>query len=169
MANVIPVEAIESKILLIRGKKVMLDKDLALLYGVTTKHLKRSVMRNPLRFPSDFMFKLNKKEYQNLRCQFGTSSWGGTRYFPYVFTEQGVAMLSSVLNSRRAILVNLQIMRTFIKLRELLSSHRDLKQKIEELEQKYDHQFKVVFDVIKELIDPKVDTKPKQFGFVPSK
>jgi phage regulator Rha-like protein len=121
----IPTEIIEKKILLIRGEKVMLDADLAELYAVETKMLVRAVKRNIDRFPEDFMFQLAEEEFQNLRFQFGTSSqWGGRRYLPYVFTEQGVAMLSSVLNSERAVQVNIAIMRTFVKLRELLSTNK---------------------------------------------
>ena len=142
----------------------MLDRDLAVLYGVETKYLKRQVNRNIERFPEDFIFQLTKEELDNLRCQFGTSSWGGIRYLPYAFTEQGVAMLSSVLKSKRAIQVNIQIMRAFIKLKEMLSTHKDLKQKIEEMEKKYDYQFKIVFDAIKQLLEPPVVPKGK-IGF----
>lgn len=109
--EIVPQQIIESKILIIRGKKVMLDRDLAVLYSVETKMLKRAVKRNIERFPEDFMFQLIKEEFDNLRCHFGTSSWGGQRYLPYAFTENGVAMLSSILNSERAIIVNIQIMR----------------------------------------------------------
>ncbi len=158
-------EKIETKILFIRGLKVMLDKDLAKLYGVETKQLTRQVRRNILRFPSDFMFHLTVQEVTNLRCQFGTSSWGGQRYKPYVFTEQGIAMLSSVLNSERSIQVNIQIMRTFTKLRQLMATHEGLRRKIEEMEKKYDYQFKIVFDAIKQLLEsPKHDSK-KRIGF----
>jgi len=142
----------------------MLDRDLANLYGVETKYLKRQVNRNISRFPDDFMFQLTREELNNLRLHFGTSSWGGTRYLPYAFTEQGIAMLSSVLNSERAIQVNIQIMRAFIKLKEMLSTHKDLKQKIEEMEKKYDYQFKIVFDAIKQLLEPPVKPKVK-IGF----
>jgi hypothetical protein len=126
---VIPDELIMSKIFLIRDKKVMLDNDLSELYEVETKQLKRSVRRNIKRFPEDFMFELTVKEFTNLRSQFGTSNWGGVRYVPMAFTEQGVAMLSSVLNSERAIAVNIQIIRLFTKMRELLSTHKDILQK----------------------------------------
>lgn len=129
VTNFIPQETIESKILLLRGKKVMLDKDLAILYGVETKYLKRQVRRNLDRFPSDFMFQLSKQEFKDWRCQFVTSNSAdkmGLRYPPHVFTEPGVAMLSSVLNSKRAIQVNIQIIRTFIKLRKMLLTHIDL-------------------------------------------
>jgi phage regulator Rha-like protein len=142
----------------------MLDRDLANLYGVETKYLKRQVNRNISRFPDDFMFQLTREELNNLRLHFGTSSWGGTRYLPYAFTEQGIAMLSSVLNSERAIQVNIQIMRAFIKLKEMLATHKDLKQKIEEMEKKYDYQFKIVFDAIKQLLEPPEEPKGKM-GF----
>ena len=136
MSTVIVSEVIENKIFLIRGKKVMLDYDLALLYGVEVKQLKRAVKRNVERFPQDFMFALAKAEYKSLRCQIGTLDRGKhSKYLPYAFTEQGVAMLSSVLNSKRAIRVNIQIMRIFTKLRDMLIAHKDLRLKIEEMEQ----------------------------------
>ncbi|HHT9106781.1 MAG TPA: ORF6N domain-containing protein [Candidatus Wujingus californicus] len=160
----IPQESIESKIFSIRSKRVMLDRDLASLYGVTTGNLNKAVSRNIERFPEDFMFQLTKEEFKNLIFHFGTSSWGGTRKLPRAFTEQGVAMLSSVLNSKRAIQVNIQIMRAFIKLKEMLSTHKDLKQKIEEMEKKYDYQFKIVFDAIKQLLEPPAESKGK-IGF----
>ncbi|VAW15897.1 hypothetical protein MNBD_BACTEROID05-270, partial [hydrothermal vent metagenome] len=150
--TLIPKESLEQKILLIRGKKVMLDRDLAQLYGVETKQLTRQVRRNQDRFPPDFLLTLTKDEVKNLKCHFGTSSWGGTRKTPLAFTEHGILMLSSVLNSQKAIQVNIQIMRTFTKLRELMSTHKDLKRKIEIMEKKYDHQFRVVFETIKRLI-----------------
>lgn len=157
-------QTVESKILLIRERRVMLDKDLALLYGVETKALNRAVKRNLERFPDDFMFQLTRVEFENLRFHFGTSSWGGQRYMPFAFTENGVAMLSSVLNSTRAIQVNIQIMRTFTRLRELLLTHKELHRKIEDMENKYDVQFRVVFDAIRELMAP--PTKPrKKIGF----
>ncbi|MDD2805852.1 MAG: ORF6N domain-containing protein [Elusimicrobiales bacterium] len=166
--DIVPQEALESKILLIRGHKVMLDRDLAALYGVETKALKRSVKRNMYRFPPDFMFMLSAAEMKDLRCQFGPSSWGGHRYNAYAFTENGVAMLSSVLNSRRAIEVNVRIMRTFTRLRELLLSHRDLARRLDELEKKYDRQFKGVFDAIKALMEPPDGPEPKKItGFKP--
>lgn len=161
MTDLVLVERIEKRIYLIRSQKVMLDSDLAMLYGVPTKVLVQAVKRNIKRFPVDFMFQLAKDEFlrcqkgvSNLRSQFVTSNYGGRRYLPYAFTEQGVAMLSSVLNSERAIQVNIQIMRTFSKLRRILESHKDLARKIEELERKYDSQFKVVFDAIRELMKP---------------
>ncbi len=162
--DLIPQERIESQILLIRGQKVMLDRDLAILYRVETAQLTRQVRRNIGRFPGDFMLQLTKEEFTNLKCHFGTSSWGGTRKLPYVFTEQGVAMLSSVLNSNRAILVNIQIMRAFTKLRQMLLTHKDLKRKIEAMENKYDQQFKVVFEAIRRLLEPP-PTPKRQIGF----
>jgi hypothetical protein len=151
----IPVERIEKAILLIRGQKVMLDKDLAELYGVETKQLKRAVRRNIHRFPSDFMFELTKDEYDSLRYQFGTLKRGQhTKYLSLAFTEQGVAMLSSVLNSDRAVEVNIVIMRAFVRLREMISTHRDLLRKLEEMEKKYDEQFRVVFEAIRQLMTP---------------
>jgi len=136
-----------------------------LVYGVTTSNLNKAVRRNIERFPEDFMFQLSKEEFENLKFHFGTSSWGGTRKLPHAFTENGVAMLSSVLNSDRAIKVNIQIMRTFTKLREMLMTHKDLKKKIEAMEKKYDYHFKIVFDAIKELLEPPVKTK-KKIGFL---
>ena len=164
--SLIPVECIERSILLIRGHKLILDADLAALYGVETKQLIRAVKRNLPRFPDDFMIQLNKEESENLRFHFGTSSqWGGRRYPPYAFTEQGVAMLSSVLRSKRAVQVNIEIMRTFVRLRRLLASHADLARKLDSLEKKYDTQFKVVFDAISELMKPP-ETKKRPIGFL---
>jgi hypothetical protein len=158
-------EEIAKKILLVRGKKVMLDKDLAELYQAETKVLIQAVKRNKKRFPEDFMFQLNKKEFDSLRSHFVTSKKrGGRRYRPYVFTEQGVAMLSSVLNSQRAIMVNIVIMRTFVKLRKILVSHKVLLKKIENVEKKYDSQFRVIFEAIKQLMAE--EEKPKRnIGF----
>jgi len=164
MANLVPVERIENKIYLIRGQKVMLDLDLALLYGVKTKVLNQAVKRNIDRFPIDFMFQLNKSEFANLRSQIVTSSWGGLRKRPFAFTEHGVLMLSSVLNSKRAIQVNIQIMRAFTRLRQILATHKELREKIELMERKYDKQFRVVFEYIKSLLD---DGKRKdRIGFM---
>jgi len=162
----IPQEVIQSKIFIIRGKKVMLDRDLAELYGVETKYLTRQVRRNKERFPNEFLVTLTRQEVSILRCQIGTSSWGGQRYLPYAFTEHGILMLSSILNSKRAIQVNIQIMKTFIQLREMLASHKELRQKIEEMEKKYDHQFKVIFKAIKELLKPPQKLK-EPIGFRP--
>jgi phage regulator Rha-like protein len=159
-------EVIERKIYLTRGHKVMLDSDLAELYEVETKVLLQAVKRNVQRFPEDFMFQLNDEEFMNLRSQIVTSSsgHGGRRYLPYVFTEQGVAMLSSVLHSERAVQVNIAIMRTFVKLREMLSSNAELARKLNTLEKKYDSQFKIVFDAIRQLMTP--PEKPKRkIGF----
>ena len=161
----VPIEKITDKIYLLRGHNVMLDRDLAELYNVETKALKQAVRRNLRRFPSDFMFELNKEEFQNLRSQFVTSSWGGARYVPMAFTEQGVAMISSVLNSERAILVNIEIMRAFTQLRNMLATHGDLKRKIEAMEKKYDDQFRIVFEAITQLIEE--DEKPKKkIGYI---
>lgn len=163
---VLPEEFIQNKIFIIRSKKVMIDSDLAMLYGVETKNLNKAVKRNIERFPEDFMFQLNKKEANSLRFQFGTSKTGsgGRRYLPYVFTQEGVAMLSSILNSERAIHVNIQIMRAFVKLRELMASHKDLRNKIEQMEKKYDRQCQIVFNAIKRLLEP--PQKPKRpIGF----
>jgi phage regulator Rha-like protein len=133
----------------------MLDRDLAELYGIETKQLKRAVRRNITRFPNDFMFELTKEEYDSLRCQFGTLKKGEhSKYFPFVFTEQGVAMLSSVLNSERAVQVNIEIMRAFVRLRQMLAAHADLERRLDALEERYDEQFKVVFDAIRALMKP---------------
>jgi len=162
--SIIPNEIIQQKIYFIRGEKVMLDKDLAGLYGVETKVLNLAVKRNNDRFPADFMFQLNEKEFDNLRFQIETSSYGGRRYLPYVFTEQGVSMLSSVLNSKRAIQVNIQIMRTFTQIRKMLIGNKKLREKIERMEKKYDKNFQGVFQAIKMLL--KEDEKPKKLiGF----
>ena len=161
MANIVSVEVIANKIFEIRGKKVMLDRDLAELYGVQTKHLTRQVRRNIKRFPSDFMIRLTRKEYRGfLRCQFGALEMGKySKYLPYAFTEQGIAMLSSALNSDRAIRVNIQIMRAFIQLRKMLITNSDLRHKIEEMEKKYDKQFAIVFEAIKQLLQPPKQTR----------
>jgi phage regulator Rha-like protein len=131
-----------------RGQKVMLDRDLAELYKVETAQLKRQVRRNISRFPDDFMFELTADEFENLRCQIDASSWGGTRYAPMAFTQQGVAMLASVLNSDRAIKVNIQIVRAFVRLRQMISSHDDLRRKIEAMEKKYDEQFRAIRELL---------------------
>jgi len=164
--SLIPLERIERSILLIRGVKVMLDADLSALYDVETKQLIQAVKRNIFRFPSDFMFQLSKEEFENLRSQFDTSShWGGRRYPPYAFTEQGVAMLSSVLRSKRAVQVNIEIMRAFVRLRQILASNKELAKKLDELEKKYDAQFRVVFEAIRELMKPP-ETKRRPIGFL---
>ncbi len=154
MSDLIPMESITGKIIVLRGMKVMLDRDLADLYGVATKALKRQVRRNSDRFPNDFMFELSKEELIDWRCQFVTSNSDkmGLRYPPLAFTEQSVAMLSSVLNSKRAIQVNIQIMRAFTKFRRMMADNEDLRLKIEEMEAKYDDQFRLVFEAIKQLL-----------------
>ena len=177
--TVVPVERIEKAILYIRGQKVMLDSVLAELYGVETKVLNRAVKRNIDRFPDDFMFQLTDKEWDSLRCQFGTSNVdsnlrcqigtskpgrGGKRYLPYVFTEQGVAMLSSVLKSERAVKVNIEIMRAFVRLRRMIASNKELSKRLDELEKKYDSQFKCVFDAIRQLMTP-ADKEMRKIGF----
>ncbi len=167
MANLIPYEVVEKNIFFLRENKVMFDRDLAKLYGVSTSNLNKAVSRNIERFPSDFMFQLNKKEFEILKFQFGTSRWGGTRKLPFVFTEQGVAMLSSVLRSKRAVQVNIAIMRTFVKLREMVNNNKELSKKLEALEKKFDtHDLKIktIFDVIKDLMLPEKNTKPR-IGF----
>jgi hypothetical protein len=168
--DVVPVEVIERRIYLIRGQKVMIDSDLAELYQVETSNLNKAAKRNLDRFPSDFMFQLTKDEADSLRFQIGISKpegRGGRRYLPYVFTEQGIAMLSSVLNSDRAVLVNIAIMRAFVKLREIMATHKDLAHKIDALERKYakhDQQIQIVFDAIKKLLQPPVSPK-RRIGF----
>jgi hypothetical protein len=173
-AELIIAERIEQRIFLIRGKKVMLDRDLAELYGVTTKALNQAVKRNIKRFPGDFMFQLTEQEFKiwksqivtsksapSLRSQFVTLKRGQhAKYLPCAFTEHGILMLSSVLNSDKAIFVNIQIMRTFTKLRELIAEHKDLQQKISELEKKYDRKFNIIFEAIRKLLEPP-RAKPK--------
>jgi hypothetical protein len=175
-AVVVPMERITQTILLLRGHKVILDSDLAELYEVPTKVLVQAVKRNSDRFPDDFMFQLTTEEFDNLRYQSDTSSlrsqivtsrWGGRRYPPYVFTEQGVAMLSSVLHSDRAIHVNIEIMRAFVRLRQMLASNAELARKLATLERKYDAQFKIVFDAIRELMTPPEPKKKRPIGFGP--
>jgi hypothetical protein len=166
MKALVPVELIENKIYLIRGQKVMLDRDLAELYGVETRVLNQAVRRNMDRFPDDFLFSLTREEIMNL-SQFVISSALKIKHAPnvFVFTEQGVAMLSSVLHSKRAAQVNIAIMRTFVKLREMISSHKDLARKLEDLEKKYDMQFKVVFDAIRQLMATP-EPRQKKIGFI---
>lgn len=166
---VIPAERIERAILVIRGQKIMLDRDLAELYGVETKQLVRQMKRNSDRFPADFAFRLAQQEVIDLKRQFGTSSsWGGRRTLPYAFTEQGVAMLSSVLRSPRAVQVNIAIMRAFVRLREILATHKDLARKLDEHERKlgkHDEQFQVVFEAIRQLMSPPATPKRRRIGF----
>ncbi len=163
MKALLPMEMIEGKILLIRGQKVMLDRDLAKLYGVETRVLNQAVRRNIDRFPEDFMFSLTREEIRNL-SQIVISS--KIKHAPnvFAFTEHGVAMLSSVLNSPRAVQVNIQIMRTFAKLREIMSQHKDLAKRLDALEKRYDSQFKVVFDAIRQLMTPP-EPKRRKIGF----
>ena len=160
---------VERHIYLIRGEKVMLAPHLAELYGVDTKMLNRAVKRNRTRFPQDFMFQLRPDEWNDLKYQIGTSKRGGVRRaLPYAFTEQGVAMLSSVLRSKRAVQVNIAIMRAFVRLREMLLSNADLARKLKALEKKYDAQFKVVFDAIRELMIPSEPPRRHRIGFHPA-
>ena len=160
------IPGIESSIYSLRGQRVMLSHDLAALYGIETKVLLQAMRRNLNRFPEDFQFSLTNQELTNLRSQIVTSSWGGTRYAPVAFTEQGVAMLSSVLHSPEAVAVNIQIMRTFVQLRSMLSEHQDLKRQLAAMERKYDGHFKVVFDAIKELMTTPEPAKKKRVGFI---
>ena len=165
---VVPLERIESDILLMRGQKIMLSTHLAELYEVEPRVLVQAVKRNIERFPGDFMFQLSAEEFVNLKSQFVTSSWGGARRAaPYAFTEQGVAMLSSVLRSDRAIHVNIEIMRAFVRLRQMLASNTELARKLAALESKYDAQFKIVFDAIRELMAPPNPKKKRPIGFAP--
>jgi len=165
--SVVSVERIEAQIFLIRGQKVMLSKHLAELYEVEVRTLVQAVKRNIERFPEDFMFQLNTEEFANLKSQIVISSWGGSRSAPYAFTEQGVAMLSSVLRSKRAVMVNIEIMRAFVRLRQLLASNTELARKLKTLEKKYDAQFKVVFDAIRELMTPPEPGNKRRIGFGP--
>ena len=161
----IQIEKIESRIYFIRGKKVMLDSDLAELYGVETRILKQAVKRNKNRFPGDFMFQLTKEERDEvITNRDNLKKLKFYPFMPHAFTEQGVAMLSTVLNSERAINVNIQIMRTFTKLREMIESNKDLKSKIEEMEKKYDKQFQIVFEAIKQLVEP-IERPKRKIGF----
>jgi hypothetical protein len=164
----VPSERIERAILVLRGQRVMLDRDLAGLYRVTTGNLNKAVNRNIERFPADFMVVLTEAEFSNLMFHSGRSRWGGTRKPPRAFSEQGVAMLSSVLHSPRAVQVNIEIMRAFVRLRQLLQGHADLARKLAELERRYDGQFRVVFEAIRELMDP--PARPaRRIGFDPKK
>ena len=166
--TVIPLERIETRIFLLRRQKVMLSTDLAELYGVEPRALVQAVKRNIERFPGDFMFQLSALEFENLKSQFVTSSWGGLRRaVPYAFTEQGVAMLSSVLHSKRAVRVNIEVMRAFVRLRQMLASNAGLARKLAALEKKYDAQFRVVFDAIRELMTPPEPKKKRPIGFAP--
>ena len=179
MANLVPTERIERLILLIRGQKVILDADLAELYGVSVGRLNEAVRRNIDRFPDDFMFQLTREEFGDLRSQtvasnlkpqfaISSSGWGGRRHPPYVFTEQGVAMLSSVLRSKRAVQINIEIMRAFVRLREMLLSHKDLARKLDALERKYeshDMHIRSLFEAIRQLMTPP-KPKKRKIGFL---
>ena len=165
----VPAERIVQGIRRLRGHQVMLDQDLAVLYGVETRALVQAVSRNRDRFPSDFMFQLTRQEFRNLRSQPVMTSWGGRRSLPLAFTEQGVSMLSSVLRSPRAVQVNIEVMRTFVRLRGMLESNADLKQKFEALEERYDEQFRVVFDAIRRLMAPATSSARRRIGFAPSR
>jgi hypothetical protein len=167
--QLVPIEVIERRILLIRRHKVMLDSHLAELYQVPTKRLNEAVKRNMARFPEDFMFQLTTEETDSLRSQLATSNErrGGRRYLPFVFTEQGVAMLSTALNSERAIAVNIAIMRTFVRLRQILATHKELAERLAAMEKKYDQHFKVVFDILKQLTEPPPDPPKRAIGFLP--
>ena len=170
MNEIVPQQIIENKIFIIRDHKIMLDKDLAMLYGVSTKRLNEQVRRNMKRFPEDFMLILTRQEVTILSSQFATSRWGGLRHLPYAFTEQGVAMLSSVLNSERAIQVNIVIMRAFVKLREILSTHKELAHKLKELEgkfEKHDTEILMIFDAIRQLMEPPPEPLKPKIGFHP--
>jgi len=163
---IVPPALISQKIFFVRGTRVMLDADLARLYGVATKNLNKAVKRNTSRFPSDFMFQLSPKELHSLGFQSGTSKpgRGGRRYVPYAFTEQGVAMLSSVLRSSRAVQVNVAIMRTFVRLREMLTTHEELRRKIDAMEKRYDARFRTVFETIRQMLETPIPAK-KPIGF----
>ena len=162
----VPVEVIERRIYFIRGHKVMLSPDLAALYQVEPRVLVQAVKRNFDRFPGDFMFQLSASEFRDLKSQIVISSWGGARRArPYAFTEQGVAMLSSVLRSKRAVRVNIAIMRAFVRLREILATHKQLARKLRVLERKYDAQFKVVFGAIRKLMEPPAQPPRRRIGF----
>ena len=152
-------------IITLRGERVLLSFDLAELYGVLPKVLVQAVQRNRTRFPSDFMFQISPTEWENLKSQFVTSSWGGKRKLPYAFTEQGVAMLSGVLRSARAVSVNVEIMRAFVRLRRMVVEHADLAARLDRLERDYDGKFKVVFDAIRQLMQPPPSPPPSRIGF----
>jgi hypothetical protein len=165
----VPTEFVENAILLVRGERVILDADLAKLYGVTTARLNQQVKRNLERFPSDFMFELTKKEYESLMLQIATSSvtHGGRRKLPFVFTEHGAIMAANVPNSKTAVQASVQVVRAFIRLRQMLTSNAELARKLSDLERKYDSQFRVVFDAIRQLMTPS-EPQRKQIGFAKS-
>lgn len=169
MTTLVSMDHIEQKIILIRGHKVMLDSDLAKLYGVETKQLIQSVKRNIERFPEDFMFLIENQDLARLRSQIVTLKTGRgehRKYAPYAFTEQGVAMLSSVLHSTRAIQVNIEIMRAFVKLRQLLISHKELAEKLDKMEKTYDHNFQIVFQHLRQLMAPPPVPPKRKIGFL---
>jgi hypothetical protein len=159
-------EIVVSKVSVVRGQRVMFAQDLAELYGVETRVLMQAVQRNIDRFPQDFLFQLTDQEFTNLKSQFVTSSWGGIRKLPYAFSEQGVAMLSSVLRSPRAVAVNIEIMRSFVRMRALIESNKVLSKKIADLEKKYDKQFATVFQAIYDLMDDREKKPKRKIGFV---
>jgi hypothetical protein len=170
MKELMPMEGIHTKIYLIRGHRVMIDKDLAVLYKVTVFNLNKAVKRNLGRFPADFMFQLNQEEYNSLLFQIGISKKGrgGRRFLPYAFTEQGVAMLSSVLRSERAIHVNIMIMRAFVKIRQAIASNKELAEKLAELERRtvgHDHEIRQIFEAIKKLVSPTSEKPKERIGF----
>ena len=165
MNDLIPIENITGLIYLIRGQRVMLDRDIAELYGVETKRLKEQVKRNIERFPEDFMFELSTREYGNLRSHFATSSWGGTRYIPMAFTEHGILMISSVLKNDKAVQVNIQIMRAFMKMRQMIFDNAELRKQIDELKADTDGKFRIVFETLDQLLI--IENKPKKkIGFM---
>lgn len=164
MTTLAPLDEIAHRIVVLRGHKVLLGNDLAALYGVEPRVLMQAVRRNAARFPTDFMFQVDAAEWEHLKSQFVISSWGGIRTRPHAFTEQGVAMLSSVLRSERAVLVNIEIMRAFVRLRQVLSEHKELAARLDSLERKYDANFKAVFDAIRQLMAPP-ETAKRPIGF----
>jgi hypothetical protein len=167
MSEIIPIEEIQQRIFIIRGHRVMIDADLAVLYRVTTKRLNEQVKRNLKRFPSDFIFQLNEKEFENLRSHFATSGWGGRRYLPYVFTEHGAIMLANVLNSPGAVQASIQVVRAFVKLRELLSTNKELAIKLKQLEGKienHDEEIRLIFKAIRQMM-ASPEEKKRKIGF----
>jgi hypothetical protein len=167
MNEIIPIEEIQQRIFIIRGHRVMIDADLAVLFSVTTKRLNEQVRRNLNRFPPDFMFQLNEDEFENLRSHFATSRWGGRRYLPYVFTEYGAIMLANVLNSPVAVHAGIQVVRAFVKLRELLSTNKELTIKLKQLEgkiEKHDEEIHLIFKAIRQLMAPQ-EQKKRKIGF----
>ncbi len=163
--SIIPVERIEDAIFVIRGERVMIDEDLARLYGVPTKRLNEQVKRNRERFPDDFMFQLNKAEFANLKSHFATASWGGRRTAPFAFTEHGALMAANVLKSPRAAEVSIQVVRTFMRLRRLIASNAELARKLDAMEKKYDKKFQDVFATIRQLMLPPDKKSKRTMGF----